>query len=84
VGIPANKLVLGKHSGRHALVRRLKEFGYNLNPAEIENIFSRFKDLADKKKCIFDDDIIALAEEGISGSPRHTRLSILTRLRARE
>jgi 2-isopropylmalate synthase len=68
VGIPANKLVLGKHSGRHALVRRLKDLGYALGEAELEKVFQKFKELADKKKTVFDDDIIALAEERMARS----------------
>jgi 2-isopropylmalate synthase len=66
VGIPSNKLVLGKHSGRHALLRRLKELGYIINPAGLEKIYQKFKELADKKKTVFDDDILALAEERMS------------------
>jgi 2-isopropylmalate synthase len=66
VGVPSNNLVLGKHSGRHALVRRLKELGYHIGAAELENIFQKFKELADKKKVIFDDDIVALAGERMS------------------
>jgi len=66
VGIPSNQLVLGKHSGRHALVKRLKDLGYSIKAEQIEKVYSAFKDLADKKKCVFDEDILALVEEGIS------------------
>lgn len=65
VGMGASELVLGKHSGRHALSKRLKELGFKLKEERINVIFQRFKELADKKKDIFDDDIIALAEEEI-------------------
>jgi 2-isopropylmalate synthase len=65
VGVPSSKLVLGKHSGRHALVVRLKELGYSVKAGDVEKIYTRFKDLADKKKVVFDDDITALVEEGI-------------------
>jgi 2-isopropylmalate synthase len=73
VGVPSNQLVLGKHSGRHALIARLKYLGYKVNPADVERVFDRFKVLADKKKCVFDDDIVALVEEGMSQlSERYT------------
>lgn len=61
IGIPANKMVLGKHSGRHALEDRLKELGYNFEKDEIDRVFAQFKDLADKKKIVTDNDISALA-----------------------
>lgn len=67
VGVPESLLVLGKHSGRHAFTRRIKDLGYTLDSAIQETLFEKFKILADKKKCVFDDDIIALVEEGISG-----------------
>ena len=69
VGVPSSQLVLGKHSGRHALAKRLKDLGYQLNPVELEKVYNGFKELADKKKCVFDDDIIALVEEGVSQLP---------------
>lgn len=69
VGVPSSKLVLGKHSGRHAFIKRLKELGYTLGQQEAEKVFAKFKALADKKKCVFDDDIVALAEENISKLP---------------
>lgn len=67
VGVPESLLVLGKHSGRHAFSKRIKDLGYTLEPATLESLFDKFKGLADKKKCVFDDDIVALIEEGISG-----------------
>ncbi|GIW47438.1 MAG: 2-isopropylmalate synthase [Deltaproteobacteria bacterium] len=63
VGIPSNKIILGKHSGRHAFRKRLEEFGYFLNDKDFEIAFQRFKDLADKKKYVFDEDIEALIGE---------------------
>ncbi|MCL2195638.1 MAG: 2-isopropylmalate synthase [Oscillospiraceae bacterium] len=60
VGIPQNKMVLGKHSGRHGFKDRLAELGYHLNPQEIDEAFTRFKALADKKKVITDGDLKAL------------------------
>lgn len=65
VGISESELVLGKHSGRHALSKRLKDLGFKLKKDRINVIFQRFKELADKKKEIFDDDLIALTEEEI-------------------
>lgn len=65
VGFVEDGLVLGKHSGRHALSKRLKDLGFKLAEAKINAIFRRFKELADKKKEIFDNDLIALVEEGI-------------------
>lgn len=63
VGVGESKLVLGKHSGRHALVKRLKELGFKLEKKKIDLVFMRFKALADKKKEVFDDDLIFLAGE---------------------
>lgn len=57
VGFPSNALVLGKHSGRNAFTTRLKELGYYLSPEGLEKAFAEFKDLADKKKEIYDEDL---------------------------
>jgi 2-isopropylmalate synthase len=65
VGIGKSQLVLGKHSGRHALAKRLKDLGLKLDDKRVNIVFKKFKELADKKKDIFDDDLIALAEEEI-------------------
>ena len=62
VGVSQSKLVLGKHSGRHALKKRLLELGVELSEDELRQAFVRFKDLADKKKEVFDEDLIAIAE----------------------
>jgi 2-isopropylmalate synthase len=61
VGIPSSKLVLGKHSGRHALRDRLVQLGYELTDSQIDVVFEQFKELADRKKEVFDEDIEALA-----------------------
>jgi 2-isopropylmalate synthase len=66
VGLHKTELVLGKHSGRHAFKERLKEIGYELGPEEIETAFLKFKQLADQKKYIFDEDIEALISEEVS------------------
>lgn len=63
VGIDKSQIVLGKHSGRHALARRLEKLGFRFSDKKINIIFKDFKELADKKKEIFDDDLVALAEE---------------------
>ncbi len=68
IGLKANRLVLGKHSGRHALSKRLKELGYPLEGEGLQKVFGSFKDLADKKKEIFDEDLIAMMEEQ-AGAP---------------
>jgi 2-isopropylmalate synthase len=60
IGLNQSRLVLGKHSGRHALRVRLEELGYHLDAEELNEIFKRFKDLADKKKTVTDADIEAL------------------------
>ena len=63
VGFKAESMVLGKHSGRHAFNERLKKLGFNLNEAEVNRAFRRFKELADKKKDIFDDDLRIIVED---------------------
>ncbi len=64
VGIKSNKLVLGKHSGRHALADRLRELGYDgIGGTELNRIFKAFKRLADLKKTVFDEDIEALVTQ---------------------
>ena len=60
VGVPANELVLGKHSGRHALALRFEELGYSLDANELDGVYHRFTDLADRKKRIYDQDLISL------------------------
>jgi len=69
VGLAGNKLVLGKHSGRHAFRARLAEFGYNLSPEDLNKAFELFKVMADKKKEITDRDIEAIVENEISLAP---------------
>ncbi|MBT7632126.1 MAG: 2-isopropylmalate synthase, partial [Desulfobacula sp.] len=65
IGLSKNNLVLGKHSGRHALNSHIQEMGYNLSKEELDLVFQKFKNLADKKKSIQDEDIEALINEGI-------------------
>lgn len=65
VGLPKNKLVLGKHSGRHALQDRLKTLGLSVQQSELDTVFAEFKKLADVKKDVFDEDIIALVDSQV-------------------
>ena len=65
VGLSRSSLVLGKHSGRHALRARLEDLGYTLTQEQLDRVFSRFKELADKKKTITDADLEALMEEQV-------------------
>ncbi|MDX6557164.1 MAG: 2-isopropylmalate synthase [Blastocatellia bacterium] len=60
VGVPTNELVLGKHSGRHALALRYASLGYALSADELDGAYRRFTDLADRKKQIYDQDLISL------------------------
>src|SRR5690242_1449952 len=60
VGVPANSLVLGKHSGRHALSLRFVELGYQISAAELDAAYMRFTNLADRKKRVYDQDLISL------------------------
>jgi len=71
VGLARSSLVLGKHSGRHALRERVKELGFELEEKEFERVFTEFKALADKKKELFDGDIEALVlrAEGTDSGP---------------
>ena len=65
VGVNATSLMLGKLSGRHAFRDKLESMGYELDDAAFEDAFRRFKDLADKKKHVFDEDIVALVDDEI-------------------
>jgi 2-isopropylmalate synthase len=68
VGIPRTELVLGKHSGRHALKQRVQDLGYHLTDEQLNRLFDEFKKLADKKKEIYDADIEALAENQLQSA----------------
>ena len=65
VGLTQSNLVLGKHSGRHAFKEKLKDLGYDLGDNAVQDAFKRFKDLADLKKEVFDEDIIALVDDEV-------------------
>ena len=74
VGVAKTDLVLGKHSGRHALRDRVGDLGYHLNDEQIEVLFNDFKALADKKKEVYDDDLIVLIEKHLEDVPAQWRI----------
>ncbi|WP_436637666.1 2-isopropylmalate synthase [Microbaculum sp. FT89] len=78
VGVKATSLVMGKHSGRHAFVEKLKELGYDLGDNAFQDAFKRFKDLADRKKHVYDEDIEALVDEGIGAAHDRIKVEALT------
>jgi 2-isopropylmalate synthase len=77
VGLTKSKIVLGKHSGRHAFKQKLVELGYALGDNAIEDAFKRFKDLADMKKDVFDEDIVALVDDQVVRTNDRIRLVAL-------
>ncbi|HEY6008525.1 MAG TPA: alpha-isopropylmalate synthase regulatory domain-containing protein, partial [Geobacteraceae bacterium] len=77
VGIPKNELVLGKHSGRHAFQERVKAMGFEIDEGQLETAFAAFKELADKKKVIYDEDVEALIAERILRLPDRFRMVYL-------
>lgn len=76
VGLSASKLVLGKLSGRHAFRERLKELSFELGENAFEDAFNRFKALADRKKEVFDEDIVALVDDQIGRA--HDRINLVS------
>jgi 2-isopropylmalate synthase len=78
VGLSRTELVLGKHSGRHALRQRIKDLGYHLDDDALQKIFEKFKALADKKKTVYDADIEALAEATLHTGPAQWTLEAVT------
>ena len=69
VGMPSNSIVLGKHSGRHALAKRYEDLGYQLTNPELERAYTLFTQLADRKKSIYDEDLLAIVDEGFEHLP---------------
>ena len=69
IGLSRSRLVLGKHSGRHAFRLKLEEMGYHLSDEDLGEVFFRFKDLADKKKTVTDNDIQALVADELYQPP---------------
>ena len=76
VGVKQTSLVMGKHSGRHAFREKLKELGYELGDNSLNDAFNRFKDLADRKKIVYDEDIVALVDDEIAQA--HDRIKIVS------
>jgi 2-isopropylmalate synthase len=74
IGIPKNRMVLGKHSGKHAFEDRLKDLGLNLDSKTLETVFADFKNLADKKKVVSDRDIEALVMGASASVPETWKL----------
>jgi 2-isopropylmalate synthase len=77
VGLSTNRLVLGKHSGRHAFKQKLASLGYDLSDGDLNRVFERFKELADKRKEILDEDIEVLVAEEILRVPDKYQLDYL-------
>jgi len=65
IGLNTNKMVMGKHSGKHALYKHIKTMGYDLSDEELKIVFKKFKDLGDKKKNVVDEDIEALINQEV-------------------
>ncbi len=74
VGVKQSTLVLGKHSGRHALQKRYEEMGYQLSRAELDKAYKLFTLLADQKKEIYDEDLIAILQDGLREIPETFKL----------
>jgi 2-isopropylmalate synthase len=74
VGWVGNTIVMGKHSGRHALAKRLTDLGFTLTKEQVEHLFERFKIIADKKKEVFDEDLIAMVEDEVRPAAEYVKL----------
>jgi len=77
VGLKTNRLIMGKHSGRHAFRDRLRKLGYELSEGDIDRLFTKFKDLADKRKEIVDEDLEVLVAEEVLRVPDTYKLKYL-------
>ena len=78
VGVQKTSLVMGKHSGRNAFRTKLKEMGYELGENALEDAFKRFKDLADRKKIVYDEDLEALVDDEIGHAGERIKVEALT------
>jgi 2-isopropylmalate synthase len=76
VGLKESSLVMGKHSGRHAFREKLRDMGYELGDNAFQAAFQAMKDLADKKKHVFDEDIEAIVDQGVATA--HDRIKVLS------
>jgi 2-isopropylmalate synthase len=77
VGVPSTSLIMGKLSGRNAFRDKLSSLGYELDADALNDAFRRFKDLADKKKHVFDEDIVALVDDQLAGAQERVSLKRL-------
>lgn len=75
VGMTSSNIVLGKHSGRHAFKKKLEDLGYVLEDTDLDDAFARFKTVADRKKEIFDEDLIALVDD--TAAHAHDRIKLV-------
>jgi 2-isopropylmalate synthase len=74
VGVKTNSIVLGKHSGRHALSKKYEEMGYQLSRPELDKAYKLFTKLADQKKEIFEEDLLAILQDGFAQIPETYKL----------
>ncbi|MCK5084664.1 MAG: 2-isopropylmalate synthase [Candidatus Pacebacteria bacterium] len=77
IGLKSNELVLGKHSGKHGLAYRLKNLGITLDKKQMKEVFERFKELADRKKKIYDEDLLALISDQLKTEEQKYSLELL-------
>jgi len=78
VGVGETLLVLGKHSGRHAVEKRLKSLGVRLNADQLEDVTTRVKELADRKKFVYDDDLLSLLDHHAERRPTLIRYQTIS------
>jgi 2-isopropylmalate synthase len=78
IGLSESKLILGKHSGRHAFEKRLNELGFDLTKEDLDKAFVRFKALADKKKEIFDQDLESIVADEVYSADEMYHLQYMT------
>src|SRR5208282_437606 len=74
VGLSKSSLVMGKHSGRHAFREKLRELGYELGENALQDAFTRFKNPADRKKTVYDEDLVALVDDQLASA--HERIKL--------
>ncbi len=84
VGMPSNELVLGKHSGRHALAKRYEDLGYQLTRPELDRAYQVFCQLADRKKQVYDEDLIAIVSDGFANAPETFTLKLFQSVSSNE
>ncbi|MGH9356679.1 MAG: 2-isopropylmalate synthase [Terriglobia bacterium] len=77
VGMPSNQIVLGKHSGRHALAKRYEEMGYQLSKSDLDRAYKAFCQIADGKKQVYDEDLIGIVSDSFENVPDVYTLKLL-------